>query len=113
MQSYSSQKNWEESLDTLIHENLSNDSFTISELATLMLTSERQLYRNVKDRIGVTPLEYLNHLRFKKAYEYLTNRRFETVRETSKAVGFKDIVYFSRQFKRRFGMLPSELISSY
>ncbi|MFK7948341.1 MAG: helix-turn-helix domain-containing protein [Saprospiraceae bacterium] len=74
-----------------------------------MLVSERQLYRIIKDKMGVTPREYLNHLRFQKAYTYLTEGTYKTIRETANAVGFRDTVYFSRQFKNRFGILPSEV----
>lgn len=59
--------------------------------------------------MDVTPVQYINHLRFKKANDYLLRGTYKTVRETASAVDFRDTVHFSRQFKNRFGILPSEV----
>ena len=103
------QEIWLDEFDRHIQENLSNEFFTTVELASLMHCSKRQLQRKFKDYTGDSPIQYLKESRLKKAYEYLEEGAFPTVKETALAVGFRDPVYFSRQFKQRFGMLPSEV----
>lgn len=107
------QTTWNEVLHQHLEAKFDESELTITKLADLMFMSERQLYRRMKEEFGVTPKEYVNHFRFKKAYNFLTQGTYKTVRETANAVGFKDIVYFARQFKNRFGMLPSEVAENY
>lgn len=99
---------WLSRLDTHIQDHIDNGGFTSNHLAHLMSVSQRQLYRRVKDLTGATPNEYLNQARFQKALERIQQQNYNTIAEVAHAVGFKDVVYFSRQFKKRFGKLPSE-----
>lgn len=100
---------WLSEFESHIQEHLSNELFTIAELAKLMNCSERQLQRKFKDCTGNSPIQYLKESRLQKAYKYLAEGSFSTVRETAVEVGFRDPVYFARQFRKRFGMLPSEV----
>jgi AraC-like DNA-binding protein len=60
--------------------------------------------------LGVTPVEFLNHLRVEKA---MTLRRGGmNVKDTAEAVGFSDAFYFSKVFKRIRGVSPSEVVGN-
>ena len=89
--------------------NLQDEHFNVHQLSVLLNTSQRQLYRNIKALTQMTPHQYINQIRFQKAYEYLQHKTYSTITDTAHAVGFKDAQYFSRQFKKRFGQLPSEV----
>lgn len=60
-----------------------------------------------KKEIGMSPKQYLNDIRMKKAAERLSKENF-TVSAIAFSVGFPDAFSFSRAFKRYYGCSPSE-----
>lgn len=63
-----------------------------------------------KDQVGMSPNSYLIFVRIEKAKEMLAmNRR---PKEVALSIGFNDPLYFSKVFKRKTGMAPSEYINS-
>ena len=87
--------------------NLAESSFTVEQLADEVGMSTRQLYRRMKEGVGMTPGGYLRMLRLKRAGQLLAQRQ-GAVSEVAYAVGFNDANYFSRLFKQTFGVPPSE-----
>jgi len=67
------------------------------------------LHRRIKQHIGQTPNQYIKILRLNKAYQLLESSPNTSIKKVAFDVGFKDVVYFSRQFKQYFGKLPSEV----
>ncbi|WP_421795298.1 helix-turn-helix domain-containing protein [Haliscomenobacter sp.] len=62
--------------------------------------------------LGLTPNEYINEVRLVKAMElFQANPGGYSVKEMASKVGYRDEKYFSRQFKQRFGVLPSQFRS--
>ena len=96
-------------INQYIEEHLQDEHFNVHQLSILLNISQRQLYRNIKALTQMTPHQYINQIRFQKAYEYLQHKTYPTITDTAHAVGFKDAEYFSRQFKKYFGQLPSEV----
>lgn len=99
---------WLDELEKMILSNLENFNYTLDTLADDMHISKRQLYRRVKQLIGQTPNDYIKTLRLAKARAMLKEGKQHSVKAVAFSVGFKDVVYFSRQFKKEFGKLPSE-----
>jgi len=60
--------------------------------------------------VGISPLEYLHRLRLEEAYRLLSAGSMN-VAEVAGSVGFEDANYFSRLFRKKMGMLPSEVFS--
>lgn len=56
---------------------------------------------------GIAPIEYLIRCRLEQAKRLLESTEC-SVQEIGKCVGYKDALYFSRQFKNTFGFSPSE-----
>jgi shikimate dehydrogenase len=52
-------------------------------------------------KIGVSPIEYRNELRFAKAEQLYQSGN--SIKEIAEAVGFCDEVFFSKLYKKRFG----------
>lgn len=71
-----------------------------------------------KKETGITPHEYLNGLRMARARELImmgisnSYSRY-TVAQIAEACGFAEPLYFSRAFKKYFGMSPSAYISKF
>ncbi len=63
-----------------------------------------------KKEIGATPLEYMTRLRMKRACVLLTMQDSEdySITEIAQLCGFDDTLYFSRVFKKTFGISPSK-----
>ena len=59
-----------------------------------------------KEIIQIPPMEYLLSLRLDKAALMLSNTS-DSISNIVFACGFKDVSYFSRQFKKRFGTTPN------
>jgi AraC-like DNA-binding protein len=65
------------------------------------------LCRIFKEHYGLAPLNFLNILRLEAAAAELSKAK-TTVAEAGEKGGFNDPAYFSRIFKKHFGMPPSE-----
>ncbi|MDR1205597.1 MAG: AraC family transcriptional regulator [Peptococcaceae bacterium] len=59
-----------------------------------------------KKHTGISPIDYLIACRLEQARKLLESTEC-SVKEIGKSVGYKDALYFSRQFKRHFGDSPS------
>lgn len=67
--------------------------------------SPSHLSRRFKARFGRSPISYQLELRLQSACELLRTRG-ESLAEIAAAVGFEDVFYFSRLFRRRLGEAP-------
>lgn len=61
-----------------------------------------------KRTTGIGVIEYLNKTRIKKAKEMFANHRDYSVSEVAYMVGFDNLSYFSKTFKKYEGMTPAE-----
>lgn len=82
-----------------------SESFTIKELAALCYFSESHFMRFFKKHTGMTCLEYINNLRLEKAAQ-LFQQGNSSIIDVSLSVGFVNLSYFHRAFKKQYGMTP-------
>ncbi|MEM7371405.1 MAG: tetratricopeptide repeat protein [Bacteroidota bacterium] len=102
---------WLEKLESISKALIPNFGFTIDVLAHEIGTSRRQLHRKIKTLTGLRPNQYLMEVRLQQARRLLENQEVLSVKAASYEVGIKDTKYFSKQFKQRFGKLPSAFVS--
>lgn len=98
----------QESFTKVMEENFSNSDLDIGKIAQLLFMSERTLYRKIKEILGISPNEVLLDFRLKKAYDSMQNNQNETLGNIIKQTGFVTSSYFSRCFKKKYGILPSD-----
>ena len=98
---------WLEKLEAEVLKRLKSFDFSVSELAQALVTNRWQLNTRIKALTGLTTQRYIQEVRLNRAKKLLENRAVESVKRVAYAVGMKDVKYFSRQFKKRFGKLPS------
>jgi AraC-like DNA-binding protein len=55
--------------------------------------------------------EFIRNIRLKKATQMLEQKKM-TITEIAYAVGFNDLTYFARCFKKQYGKSPSEYMSN-
>ena len=78
------------------------------ELANLIHVSEFHFSHIFKDSMGMSPLNYINEVRLKTAYNLLEQKDM-TISEIAIAVGFQDYNNFGRQFRKLYGFAPSNV----
>ena len=64
----------------------------------------------MKKITGMTPKKYIQEMRFQSARRMLETGEYRTVKAVTYSVGFKSEKNFSRNFRKRFGKYPSELL---
>ena len=98
---------WLQKQEQLLATELANENFSTSDWAAKIHLSERQLQRKLKELTGLSPYQYLIHLRLTEARNLLEDGSFQTVAEVAYQVGFSNPTAFSRNFQKQFGRLPS------
>ena len=88
------------------------DEIAVKALATLANMSESNFYAVFKKQMGISPIAYLNNYRMSVAADRLTDTS-DTVSEISYSVGINDPLYFSKLFKKTYGMAPKEYRFTY
>jgi|GEM_PF-261332 len=94
-----------------INENYMED-ITIDDLSKLSNLSNDYLIRVFTKIARQTPVAYINFVRLQKAAHLLKNLD-TSVSEIAVSVGFNNISYFSKMFKRQYDCSPSEFKSNY
>lgn len=83
------------------------DAIAAEELASMSHCSRGHLFRAFKKSFHISPLAYQQDLRFEAAQRLL---RFTSLRcyEIAQRVGYSNVYYFHRQFKKRTGITPTQ-----
>jgi AraC-like DNA-binding protein len=87
-----------------------NNKISLAYYAKVINISVSYLCAIFREVTGKSPAEYIIHIRINKAKELLTDGY--SVTEVSSAVGFNDIYYFSKCFKKHTGVNPSQYKTS-
>ncbi len=98
-------------LHAVLEENLSDETFDISALCTTLKISRSQLHNKLKALTGLSTSHYIRQFRLAEAKKLLKENTELNISEVAFEVGFKDPKYFSKLFKDKFGMSPSEFNS--
>ena len=96
-----------EQIEETIAEHLTDPEFGVSELASATALSASQLRRRMKDLYDRTPVQLIRRRRLEAGARLLREREDATIGEVAFAVGFNSQSYFSRSFRKEFGMSPS------
>jgi two-component system response regulator YesN len=68
--------------------------------------SEVYMRKIFKNKYGRSPIEYITSVRLMRARE-LIGYQFVSLEECAKQSGFSSLQYFSRVFKKEFGITPA------
>ncbi len=88
-------------------EDFRGKQFNVAELAASLHMSYGHLCRVYKQRTGITLIERMNRLRLEKAAALLREPSPPLIKEIAEIAGFPDLYYFSKAFKKRFGVSPA------
>jgi len=87
--------------------NIEDEGYDINSLANDISMSRSSLHRKIKGLTGDTPGEFIRVIRLKKAAELLKDGGYR-INEVCMMVGVRSLSYFSKSFKKMFGMLPKD-----
>lgn len=94
-------------LFSVVEDHLSDSDFDVSRLCRAVNLSRSQVYRKLKALTGKSTTEVIRSYRLHKGKELLTTSNMN-ISEVAYKVGFTSPAYFTRCFKKEFGIAPSE-----
>lgn len=94
-------------LTALLEENISNGDLSVDDVARMMGMSRSVYFKKLKALTGVGPNDFFKSLRLQRAAELLDAGEM-SVTEISYSIGIADAHYFSKCFKQKFGVTPTE-----
>ena len=86
-----------------------NEKISLDQIAENMYLSPFYVSKIFKSETGDTPIRHLINIRLEKAYELLWQGWNGSIQEAASAVGYDDAYHFSKLFKKRFGVSPSQV----
>ncbi len=101
---------WLADLENVLREHIGDYNLSTDRIADMLYISRAQFYRRVRALTGLTPIEYLQEVRFNHARLLLEQRTVSSVKAAAAAVGMRQVQNFSQHFKERFGKLPSDYL---
>jgi len=96
-------------LFTKLEENWQDPDFDIPEYCQAMAMSQSQLYRKTTALTGFSCNVLLKEFRLKKAKDLMKDKRY-TISQITFESGFTSPSYFTKCFKKKYGLLPMEYI---
>jgi TolB-like protein/AraC-like DNA-binding protein len=98
---------FKDEIQAIVEDNISNEKFDVSELASALGLSNSQTLRKVKAATGKSVNQYIREFRLEEAAK-LIKTTDDTIAEISYKVGFKSPSYFNKAFSKYFKVAPGE-----
>lgn len=83
------------------------EDITVEKIASNVGISRKYLFAIFKNYLGVSPKDYIVDYRMRRAEEFLSDESI-LIGNVAYSVGYKDPLTFSKMFKMKRGMSPSE-----
>lgn len=89
-----------------------SEKISLDRIADNMYLSPFYISKIFKSETGDAPIHYLIDVRMEKARDILISCQDLSIREVAGLVGYEDAYHFSKLFKKKFGIAPSEIRKS-
>ena len=86
---------------------MDNPELSVEDLVPIAGIGRSSLFKKLKSLTGMAPVEFIREIRIRRAAQLIESGEYN-ISEVSYRVGINEPRYFSRCFKNRFGMTPSE-----
>ena len=94
-------------LTEFMEKNIDNGDLVVDNLVQEMAVSRSVFFKKLKSLTGLAPVEFIKEMRVKRAAQLIETGEFNMT-QIAYMVGINDPRYFSKCFKQRFGMTPTE-----
>lgn len=91
----------------VMEKQMDNSDFTIDEFAQELNMGRTVFYQKLKAIIGLSPVDFIRDIRIKRAKQLMDSKEYN-ISTVAYMTGFNDPKYFSKCFKKQFGVSPSE-----
>ena len=95
----------------IVERHIDNLDLNVEILGRELGMSQTNLYRKLQGLVGFSANQFIRNIRLKKAAHILESRNY-SLTEVAFMVGFRDAKYFSKIFKKHFGVLPKDYSKS-
>ena len=102
-------KEWFNLVTEYIQNNIQEPEIPIESIAAELRISRSSFQRKIKGLTGLSPVEFIRHIRLAKAAELLSTGQYR-VNEVSYMVGINKPSYFAALFKKQYGVLPKDYL---
>lgn len=96
----------------IMEKNMDNSELTVDLLVSKVGIGRSVFFKKLKSLTGIAPIEFIREVRIKRAAQLIETGEF-TISQVTFMVGNNDPRYFSRCFKQKFGITPSEYKEKY
>lgn len=100
-------RNFMDKLTRLLENKLSDPDINIDYIAREVGFSRTGFYRKLKGVTDMSPVDFLTNFRLKRAAEMIVDGAY-TLTEIADQTGFSSYSYFSKSFKKHFGVSPKD-----
>ena len=91
-----------------IKDNLTEKDITVDTLAEKAHMSSSHFFKQFKNTLGVSPIDFVNSERIKFAKKLMSNNPKDRISDIAFKSGFNNVSYFNRQFKNHELIIPSQ-----
>ncbi len=91
----------------IMNNQMDNSDFIIDEFAKKLGMGRTVFYQKLKSLTGLSPIDFVREMRIKRAKQLAESGEYN-VSTIAYMTGFNDPKYFSKCFKKRYGVSPSE-----
>ncbi|AWG22627.1 hybrid sensor histidine kinase/response regulator [Flavobacterium faecale] len=105
----SSDENFLKQAIDIVEKHMMDTEFSVEMLVKEMNISRSNLYLKIKELTGLSSSEFIRNIRLKRAVQLFEKSDY-SVKEIMYMTGFNTASYFSKCFKKQFGVIPSKYI---
>ncbi|MBN2612421.1 MAG: tetratricopeptide repeat protein [Bacteroidales bacterium] len=91
----------------IVEDNIHNELFSVDDFCNALLMGRTSVHRRITAITGLSSSDFIRTLRLKRAVQLLKGK-VATISEISTMVGFSDVSYFTKCFKKQFGSTPTD-----
>ena len=91
----------------LMEKNMDNGDLVVDDLVQELAVSRSVFFKKLKTLTGLAPIEFIKEMRIKRAVQFIEMGEY-SMTQISYMVGINDPRYFSKCFKQKMGMTPTE-----
>ncbi|KIA96760.1 hypothetical protein OC25_02260 [Pedobacter kyungheensis] len=103
-------QHWLGKFELAVRQNRGSEYVTLATISSDLAMSERQLHRQVKKILGITPNKLVRMIRMQMAWEAIASGKYRTVTEIANVAGYASRAYFQEIFNQAYGIDVSELL---
>jgi signal transduction histidine kinase/ligand-binding sensor domain-containing protein/AraC-like DNA-binding protein len=96
-------------VNLFLKNNLDRPNLTVEFISEEVGLSRVHLFRKIKALTGFSPTDYIKDFRIKNACQMLLTGNYK-IADVAYSVGFQDVHYFSKVFKKEVGKSPTDFL---